>query len=98
MAFCSWRGGEQYRDHFDRGIYVCSSCNFELFSSKSKYEHESPWPAFTETIHEKSVSKREEKPYVFKVSCGKCGQGLGHEFVKNELHTEKKSEDKFNEQ
>ncbi|PWA19220.1 hypothetical protein CCH79_00014624, partial [Gambusia affinis] len=50
-------------------IYVCSKCDHELFSSRSKYEHSSPWPAFTETIHENSVK------------CGKCGNGLGHEFV-----------------
>jgi len=49
--------------------------------SASKYSHESPWPAFTETIHKDSVSKVQEKPGALKVSCGKCGNGLGHEFI-----------------
>ncbi|KAF1657507.1 Methionine-R-sulfoxide reductase B1, partial [Aptenodytes patagonicus] len=44
-------------------------------------EHSSPWPAFTETVHEDSVSKRKERPGALKVSCGKCGNGLGHEFL-----------------
>uniref|UniRef100_A0A8B9N5Q0 Methionine sulfoxide reductase B1 n=1 Tax=Accipiter nisus TaxID=211598 RepID=A0A8B9N5Q0_9AVES len=63
------------------GIYVCAKCGHELFSSHAKYEHSSPWPAFTETVHEDSVSKRKERPGALKVSCGKCGNGLGHEFL-----------------
>lgn len=52
---------------FAPGIYVCSKCDHQLFSSRSKFEHSSPWPAFTETIHENSVSKHEERPGTFKV-------------------------------
>lgn len=63
------------------GVYVCARCGYELFSSRAKYEHSSPWPAFTETIHEDSVAKRKERPGALKVSCGKCGNGLGHEFL-----------------
>ncbi|MEQ2227780.1 Methionine-R-sulfoxide reductase B1-A [Ilyodon furcidens] len=109
MSFCSFFGGEVFKDHFKPGIYVCSKCDHELFSSRSKYEHSSPWPAFTETIHENSVSKYKERPgaykvpteqafglltgycktnnfskkknLLFQVKCGKCGNGLGHEFV-----------------
>ncbi|XP_064317458.1 methionine-R-sulfoxide reductase B1 isoform X2 [Phalacrocorax carbo] len=58
MSFCSFLGGEVFKDHFQPGIYVCAKCGHELFSSHAKYEHSSPWPAFTETIHEDSVSKR----------------------------------------
>uniref|UniRef100_A0A8C3I8E1 Methionine sulfoxide reductase B1 n=1 Tax=Chrysemys picta bellii TaxID=8478 RepID=A0A8C3I8E1_CHRPI len=67
------------------GIYVCSKCGYELFSSKAKYQHSSPWPAFTETIHADSVAKYEERPGALKVSCGKCGNGLGHEFLNDGL-------------
>ena len=63
------------------GIYVCSQCGYELFNSITKFKHDSPWPAFTETMHTDSVSKREESPRALKVSCGKCGNGLGHEFL-----------------
>uniref|UniRef100_A0A673MXY6 Methionine sulfoxide reductase B1a n=1 Tax=Sinocyclocheilus rhinocerous TaxID=307959 RepID=A0A673MXY6_9TELE len=73
MSFCSFSGGEFYKGHFETGMYVCAECGHELFSSSSKYEHSSPWPAFTETIHENSVKAE--------VKCGKCGNGLGHEFV-----------------
>ncbi|MEE6497930.1 hypothetical protein FKM82_002930 [Ascaphus truei] len=57
MSFCSFFGGEVYKDHFKNGVYVCTKCGYELFSSLTKYDHSSPWPAFTETIHKDSVSK-----------------------------------------
>ncbi|KAB5555472.1 hypothetical protein PDJAM_G00035970 [Pangasius djambal] len=81
MSFCSFSGKEVYKDHFKRGIYVCSQCANPLFSSRSKYAHSSPWPAFTETIHEDSVTKVMETLTAYKVLCGKCGNGLGHEFL-----------------
>ncbi len=59
------------------GVYVRLKCSDELFYSSHKYEHSSPWPAFTNTVRPDSVSKYEESPGVFKVSCGKCGNGLG---------------------
>lgn len=42
------------------GIYVCPKCGHELFSAKAKYKHNTPWPAFTETVHDDSVSKENE--------------------------------------
>eukprot|EP00057_Strongylocentrotus_purpuratus_P002857 XP_003725387.1 PREDICTED: methionine-R-sulfoxide reductase B1-A [Strongylocentrotus purpuratus] len=81
MSFCSWSGGEKYKDHFENGLYVCAECGHELFSSMTKYQHSSPWPAFTKTVKEDSVSKRQEGSGALKVSCGKCGNGLGHEFL-----------------
>ena len=45
---------------FFAGIYVCPKCGHELFSAKAKYKHNTPWPAFTETIRDDSVSKVNE--------------------------------------
>ncbi|PRD34971.1 UNVERIFIED_CONTAM: Msrb1 [Trichonephila clavipes] len=84
MSFCAWITDEKYRDTFKSGTYNCSKCGNELFSSRTKFKHFSPWPSFTETVHENSVIKRKEKfrpSETYKVSCGKCGYGLGHEFV-----------------
>ncbi|GFY40766.1 methionine-R-sulfoxide reductase B1-A [Trichonephila inaurata madagascariensis] len=84
MSFCAWITDEKYRDTFKSGTYNCSKCGNELFSSRTKFKHFSPWPSFTETVHENSVIKRQEKfrpSETYKVSCGKCGYGLGHEFV-----------------
>ncbi|KAJ7984706.1 hypothetical protein DPEC_G00357530 [Dallia pectoralis] len=81
MSFCSFGGGEVFKDHFTPGMYVCSKCSHPLFSSRSKFSHSTPWPAFTETINEDSVTKKMESYRAFKVRCGKCGNGLGHEFI-----------------
>ena len=59
---------------------MCSKCGNELFYSTKKFKHSSPWPAFTETVKPDSVSKKAESPSAFKVSCAKCGNGLGHEY------------------
>eukprot|EP00062_Callorhinchus_milii_P020172 gi/632975535/ref/XP_007904283.1/ PREDICTED: methionine-R-sulfoxide reductase B1 [Callorhinchus milii] len=85
MAFCSFSGSEKYANHFSPGVYVCAKCGYELFSSHAKFEHSSPWPAFSEPIHLDSVSKRKERKDALKVSCGKCGNGLGHEFLNDGL-------------
>lgn len=63
------------------GVYTCSKCGTELFHSTKKYEHSSPWPAFTETVGANVLSKRPDGPSALKVSCAKCGNGLGHEFL-----------------
>ena len=43
-----------------KGHYECSKCTYPLFSSSSKYEHSSPWPAFTKTVEKDSLHKVEE--------------------------------------
>ncbi|CAB1342355.1 unnamed protein product [Coregonus sp. 'balchen'] len=76
MSFCSFFGGEVFKDHFKTGLYVCAQCGHQLFSSRSKYEHSSPWPAFTETVLQDSVSKHEERPGAFKVRSSQFGSGV----------------------
>ncbi|RVE59385.1 hypothetical protein OJAV_G00187950 [Oryzias javanicus] len=93
MSFCRFVGGEIYKDHFKPGIYVCSNCNHPLFSSRSKFAHSSPWPAFTETLREDSVTKLMETLTAYKVLCGKCGSGLGHDLSPIKLKTSSKERD-----
>ncbi|MEQ2301831.1 hypothetical protein AMECASPLE_000396 [Ameca splendens] len=94
MSFCSFFGGEVFKDHFKPGIYVCSKCDHELFSSRSKYEHSSPWPAFTETIHENSVSKYKERPGAYKVPTEQAF-GLLTGYCKTNHFSKKKKETGF---
>ena len=60
---------------------MCSKCGNELFQSEKKFEHRSPWPAFTETVTPGSVTKEKESSYALRVYCAKCRQRLGHEFL-----------------
>jgi peptide-methionine (R)-S-oxide reductase len=39
---------------------VCSECGYGLFSSRAKYAHDTPWPAFAETMHPDSVHREPE--------------------------------------
>ena len=36
----------KYDKHFEKGIYKCSGCGEELFSSDTKYNSGCGWPAF----------------------------------------------------
>jgi len=90
MSFCSWSRQEIYRNEFSSGIYCCSQCGYPLFSSTEKYKHHTPWPAFTNPIHKDSLTKKIEDEeqessdaVAYKVLCGKCGNPLGHEFLKD---------------
>jgi len=90
MAFCSWAKQEIYRDNFSAGMYVCSACEYPLFSSSAKYKHHTPWPAFKNPVHPDSLAKKVEEEeqessdtFAYKISCGKCGNPLGHEFLKD---------------
>eukprot|EP00735_Rhodelphis_limneticus_P002727 TRINITY_DN13716_c0_g1::TRINITY_DN13716_c0_g1_i1::g.16752::m.16752 TRINITY_DN13716_c0_g1::TRINITY_DN13716_c0_g1_i1::g.16752 ORF type:complete len:104 (-),score=5.50,sp/Q802G6/MSB1A_DANRE/56.52/4e-29,SelR/PF01641.13/1.4e-17,Yippee-Mis18/PF03226.9/0.11,CheR/PF01739.13/0.17 TRINITY_DN13716_c0_g1_i1:639-911(-) len=80
MSFCSWKS-EVYKDHFDSGIYKCSRCSSDLFYSGTKFQHDSPWPAFTNPVTPTSVKKVMENHRCYKVHCAACGNGLGHEFL-----------------
>lgn len=63
FCFPSWN---LYFDS-NSGIYVCSNCDNELFHSQTKYNHSSPWPAFTHLIREDSVSRVKESATAIKV-------------------------------
>uniref|UniRef100_A0A452T029 Methionine-R-sulfoxide reductase B1 n=2 Tax=Ursus TaxID=9639 RepID=A0A452T029_URSMA len=80
MSFCGFSGGEVFQNHFEPLVYVCTKYDYELFFSCSKYEHTA---TFTETMHAESVAKHQEHntPEALKVSCGRCGPGLGHELL-----------------
>lgn len=67
----------------DTGMYLCSACGNELFSSDTKFESGTGWPSFWAPAHEDSVEYREDVsggPIRTEVVCKKCGAHLGHVF------------------
>ena len=66
-------------------------------SSTEKYKHHTPWPAFTSPVHTDSLTKKietdngellpvtdkDKNMMAYKVLCGKCGNPLGHEFLRD---------------
>jgi peptide-methionine (R)-S-oxide reductase len=66
------------------GVFLCSACGNELFSSKAKFESGTGWPSFWAAASRDSLetapdnsSDRERT----EVLCGRCGGHLGHVFA-----------------
>lgn len=66
-----------------KGIYVCSGCRNELFSSELKFDSGSGWPSFWDVITRNSVELKDDNSLGMQrveVICQKCGGHLGHVF------------------
>ncbi len=73
----------KYNKFYEEGIYKCSNCGLELFSSKDKYDSGSGWPSFSEVKNSKNIVTKEDKSLFMKrteILCARCGAHLGHVF------------------
>ena len=74
--------GEYYK-HKEKGVYLCSGCGNELFSSESKYDSGSGWPSFWTALSEDKIKKETDNSSGMKrteIMCNRCGGHLGHVF------------------
>ena len=72
-----------YWDKKDIGNYNCICCDTELFSSETKYESHSGWPAFYQPISRDVVETTVDNSFFMErteVHCSKCNAHLGHVF------------------
>ncbi len=72
-----------YYKHKEKGTYTCAACDNELFSSETKYDSGSGWPAFFDALNEKKVNTKQDLNYGMirtKITCAKCDSHLGHVF------------------
>ena len=73
----------RYWDEKAAGMYRCAGCGEPLFSSDTKYDSGSGWPAFWEPLAEESVETETDASYGMvrtEVLCANCGGHLGHVF------------------
>ena len=72
-----------YNNQKDPGDYLCVCCNTKLFSSKTKYDSGSGWPAFFQPISDNVIGSSEDVSLFMQrteVHCLACKAHLGHVF------------------
>lgn len=73
----------KYLDFHGEGVYRCTCCGSELFSSDTKFESGSGWPSFYEPVSADMIDEDKDLSYGMvrtEVKCSKCGAHLGHVF------------------
>lgn len=73
-----------------KGIYVCPCCKNQLYSHEDAFVSNTGWPAFSDTIDKKGLSKSKHISYnesTKELKCRNCGLHLGHRFTqKQKIH------------
>jgi peptide-methionine (R)-S-oxide reductase len=78
MAFT----GEYWNNH-KNGVYKCTCCGQDLFTSATKFDSGSGWPSFFAPIDESDVETETDTTLGMnrtEVMCNRCGAHLGHVF------------------
>ncbi|MEA3547301.1 MAG: peptide-methionine (R)-S-oxide reductase MsrB [Thermodesulfobacteriota bacterium] len=73
----------EYNKHDENGVYRCVCCDFDLFSSKHKFDSGTGWPSFWQVIDPRNVAEVEDNGLFMKrieVICNRCDAHLGHVF------------------
>ncbi len=76
-------GSGKYYKHFEPGTYRCVSCGQKLFSSDTKYDSGTGWPAFWDMADPSVIKKETDRSMIIprtEVLCAHCGAHLGHVF------------------
>jgi len=72
-----------YNDCKDGGVYKCSCCGNELFSSDAKFNSGTGWPSFVEPIKTDNIKYQTDTEHDMvrtEIMCDKCDAHLGHVF------------------
>jgi peptide-methionine (R)-S-oxide reductase len=85
---CREKGTERpftgtYHDSKEAGVYRCSCCGQELFSSETKYNSGTGWPSFYQPAANGAVRTEEDLSFGrvrTEVLCSNCDAHLGHVF------------------
>ena len=72
-----------HTDTEDPGMYRCSGCGAELFSSETKFHSGSGWPSFWAAADPDRIEERRGASHGMvrtEILCARCGGHLGHVF------------------
>jgi methionine-R-sulfoxide reductase len=74
----------KYNMHFEKGVYKCAGCGYELFDDIQKFESHCGWPSFDGELGEGShIKKIKDMSFGMvrtEIVCARCGGHLGHIF------------------
>lgn len=76
-------GSGKYYKTQESGIYHCVACGQALFSSDTKYDSGTGWPAFWDMGNPGAIETKSDESMGIRrteVSCSDCGAHLGHVF------------------
>ena len=85
---CREKGTERaftgkYWNNHEPGMYRCTACGMELFSSDTKFDSGTGWPSFWAPVESERVSTTADNSHGMRrteVLCAACDSHLGHVF------------------
>jgi methionine-R-sulfoxide reductase len=74
----------KYNMHFEKGVYTCAGCGYELFDDSQKFDSHCGWPSFDAELGSGDrVKKIRDTAFGMirtEIVCARCGGHLGHIF------------------
>jgi len=73
----------KYNNFKEKGVYLCSCCGNDLFSSEAKYDSGSGWPSYWKPYADGNIQMKDDHSHLMvrtEVICNNCGAHLGHVF------------------
>ena len=69
-------------DEHRSGIFSCTGCAQQLYSSKTKFDSHTGWPSFWQPLNNAVITKSDDTLGMRRteVRCHRCGGHLGHVF------------------